>query len=490
MKFFLASCFLIANALNLSAQDFPGYRAGNYTGVNGVFFNPANIADSRYRYDINLFSVSTFAGNDKASFKLKSFLTSASADSMRNQLVGANAGISTGMAHVDIHGPSFMFNAGKKSSVAITTRARTLANVINLDGRLAEQLNNDLRNNAQLPYTISSNENMEIAINSWTEFGASFGRILSERGQHFLKGGVTLKYLAGVANGYIDIGNFKGTINDDILLQDAYLSNTTGRVSAGFGGIEISDFEVDDAFQLEGVGFGGDIGFVYEYRPQQDNAGNAAEMRDRNKYKFRAGLAVLDLGKVKYKTDPSRSGGYEINITGSERFYLKQLSQTNIDDYDSFFRTKPQFFTPITSNDGDYSVSLPSTLQLDLDYHLHRGFYASLAAQLPLVTNADFSGRYYSSFTLTPRYEGKAFGVYLPINHNSLTQFNAGLSLRAGPLFLGSGSILSAVLGDSKQADVHIGLRFGGLQKDEQKREEKRAGRAEKRRNKAERENE
>ncbi|MEJ7914381.1 MAG: hypothetical protein WKF70_14585, partial [Chitinophagaceae bacterium] len=91
-----------------------------------------------------------------------------------------------------------------------------------------------------------------------------------------------------------------------------------------------------------------------------------------------------------------------------------------------------------------------------------------------------------SSFTLTPRYEGKAFGVYLPINHNSLTQFNAGLSLRAGPLFLGSGSILSAVLGDSKQADFHIGLRFGGLQKDQQKQEEKRERRAEKKRNKAE----
>ena len=40
---------------SVSAQDFPGFRTGNYTGVNGVFFNPANIADSRYRWDFNLF---------------------------------------------------------------------------------------------------------------------------------------------------------------------------------------------------------------------------------------------------------------------------------------------------------------------------------------------------------------------------------------------------------------------------------------------------
>ena len=55
MKTWMAA-LAVATALPAAAQDFPGYRAGNYTGVNGVFFNPANIADSRYRFDVNLFS--------------------------------------------------------------------------------------------------------------------------------------------------------------------------------------------------------------------------------------------------------------------------------------------------------------------------------------------------------------------------------------------------------------------------------------------------
>ena len=62
------------------AQDFPGYRAGNYTGVNGVFFNPANLADSRYRFDFNLISVSSFVGNNQATFKLKNITQSFDAD--------------------------------------------------------------------------------------------------------------------------------------------------------------------------------------------------------------------------------------------------------------------------------------------------------------------------------------------------------------------------------------------------------------------------
>ena len=68
------------------AQDFSGYRSGNYTGVNGVFFNPANIADSRYRWDFNLFSISTSLGNNKASFKLKDFGKTINTDSIKNQV--------------------------------------------------------------------------------------------------------------------------------------------------------------------------------------------------------------------------------------------------------------------------------------------------------------------------------------------------------------------------------------------------------------------
>jgi len=42
-----------------------------------------------------------------------------------------------------------------------------------------------------------------LSVNAWTEFGASFGRVLLDKGPHYFKGGITLKYLAGMANGYI-----------------------------------------------------------------------------------------------------------------------------------------------------------------------------------------------------------------------------------------------------------------------------------------------
>ena len=478
----ILSLLAIVTITQASAQDFPGYRAGNYTGVNGVFFNPANIADSRYRFDINLFSISTSVGNNQASFNLRSVTQSFDSDSLKSQIFGNNAGPSSGMINLDVRGPSVMFNAGKKAAFAITTRARTMANIIDLDGKLAKQLTDDFNPDIQLPYTISSPQNMRMAVNSWAEFGASYAQVLSDKGAHFFKGGLTLKYLAGAANGYFNIDNFRSTINEELLAQDAYLSNTTGRIAAGFGGVDIGNFELDNSLNMEGSGFGGDIGVVYEYRPDYTSSQSG---RNRNKYKIKAGLALVDLGKIRYKADPARSGAYDIEITGSERLYLKQLADTEVDDFDSFFRSKPQFFSPAGGNDGDYKVGLPSTLQLDVDYHLQGGFYASLAAQLPIQGKAVYNSSYYSSFSLTPRYEGRVVGVYLPLNYNSLTDFNAGVSLRAGPFFIGSGSILSAALGNSKQADVHVGLRFGGLQKDAKKAEEKEARKEQKRKNRA-----
>lgn len=458
------------------SQDYTGYRTGNYTGVNSVFFNPANIADSRYRWDVNLVSVSALGGNNQASFKLKNLSESFNADSLENQLYGRNAGATSGLMSVNLIGPSFMFNATKKTAIAITTRGRVMANVQDVDGTLLQQIIDGYTSDAGLPYTITAAKNMRLNMNAWSEFGASLGQVLIDKQEHFLKGGITLKYLAGVGNTYLQLKDFTTTINEDNASEDAYLSNTTGRIGTGFGGASFDDFEVDDLTAFDSKGFGVDIGFVYEFRPdhaKHRKGDNYEWRRDENKYKLRVGVAILDIGSLKYKRDNTRSGAYDMGITGAERFYLSQLSNVDLDDYKTFFDSRPQYFTPVPgSTESDYKVGLPTTLQLDVDYHLHRGFYISAAGQFSLVSSDSkpYNSQYQNAFTLTPRYETPKFGCYLPINYNELTKLNAGLSLRFGPLFVGSGSVLTALVGESKQADVHVGIRFGVLHKNKDRK--------------------
>lgn len=309
MRKLFTTASLALLGLAASSQDFPGYRTGNYTGVNGVFFNPANIADSRYRFDINLFSTSVLVGNDQASFKLSEIGETFDSDKLTDQLFKGNAGPASAIVSTDFHGPSFMFNVGKKNSFAITSRARALVNVVELDGKLLQTLSDDADDIA-LPYTINSTTNMRLALNAWSEFGASYARVITQKGPHFLKGGVTLKFLGGAGNGFVNIDKLSSTINEDAL-GEIYLNNTTGRVGVGFGGVSFSDFEPDKLLKMESSGFGADLGFVYEFRPATAGTG-----RDDNKYRFKVGVALLDLGSIKYEKDMQRSGIYDLNIVG------------------------------------------------------------------------------------------------------------------------------------------------------------------------------
>ena len=451
---------MTAGLTKIYAQNFPGYRSGNYTGVNGVFFNPANIADSRYRWDVNLFSVNGFVGNNKASFNLKD-ITSSNSNNIKDKFLNGN-GNTNANVNAEILGPSVMFNLNHKSAMAITTRSRLVANLKDFDGSLINAVFKS--SDAIYPYSLASNSNSRIITNGWSELGVSYAREISSKGAHYFKGGVTLKYLSGTGNNYLQINQIKTTINADPITQRPYLQNTTGEINIGTTTADLSNANFNNIFNGN-AGVGGDIGVVYEYRPDYEKSSAAADNRDQNKYKLKIGLSVLDIGSIKYTPNANNSAGYTTHINGNNRFYLDQLKDKNTAEIKAILQANPQFFTNNANTLNSYKASLPTVIQGDVDYHLHRGFYVSAGGQLNMVSKTNlYSANQYNSLTLTPRFESKAFGIYFPLNYNELTQFNAGISLRAGPLFIGSGSLFTAIA-KSKQADVHIGLRIGILHK-------------------------
>ena len=472
MRLITVFSFCLLFTSYIKAQDFPGIRTSNYAGVSSVFYNPASIADSRHRWSFSLFSVSTFVGNDKASFRLKDIGKTLDVDSLKNNVFSEQAGGANGFASAVVQGPSLYFNLNKKSALALTTRARVMTNIIGIDGKLAKELLGD-GDKAGFPYTISSANNMIVNANGWTEWGVSYAREILSKGNHYLKGGISLKYLAGAANASIQLDRLNTTINLDMAKDDAYLTNASGKIGLSFGGINLSDFEATDLLKFKSKGFGADIGLVYEFRPDSGAAlrnGKGQLRRDLNQYKFRIGLSLLDAGSINYNRDISRSGGYNIRITPSQRFYLSSLADAGVDEYKDTLNRYPQFFTPdAASAAARYRVAMPATLHLNADYHLHKGFYMNLATQLSLVNSRTKteSSQYYNSVVLTPRLESKGFGLYVPMMYNSLTKFTAGTSFRFGGFFIGSGSVLSAALGQSKAVDMFIGFHIGSRQKEQ-----------------------
>jgi hypothetical protein len=432
------------------AQDFPGFRSSNYAGVNGVFTNPANAADNRYHWDFNLLSFNANVGNNNASYKLNTVSEFFKGDSLISKLFPLNNQPANVLVALAVHAPSVLFNINNKTSFAITTRVRSFGNVNDVDSRIVNTIRN--QDGITYPYTNGSTNNMRLAMNGWAEAGLTFGRVLQDKGKHFFKAGITLRYLGGIGNSYAQINNLHGTVVEDAGGKGKYLTDASGLLGVSAGGVNLNanNLTVNDFTKLDASGVGGDIGFVYELRP------------DLEKYRLKVGLSLLDFGKVKYNTDVVNTGLYDIHIPAGQAFYLNELKGKDINEYNGVLKNYPQYFTP-KATASSYSVSLPTTVNIDVDYRVAKKFYINAAGFISTVKNDSkpFNALYSSSVSVTPRYESPIFDFYVPVTYNTLTKFNAGAGLRVGPLFLGSGSVLSALVDKSKQLDAYLGIHIG-----------------------------
>jgi outer membrane protein OmpA-like peptidoglycan-associated protein len=453
MKKTVGAFLVIFLSLTARTQTFPGYRTSSYTGVNGVFFNPANIADSRYKWDVNVFAINGFVGNNQSGLRFSDITRSFNSDSLKSKLLRGNSNVNS-LSYVDVLGPSFMISLSPKTSIAITTRSRVFANGRNIDGNLAGAILDGGSTTAGIPFNF--NTNMLVHATGWTEIGASVGQVFTNKGSHnFFKGGLTIKYLAGTADSYLSTSGLSGSVNGS---GATFLTGTTGAIALNTTAANFSDYKFSDFFKFNGHGVGGDIGFVYEYRPSQDYSMYVTD-RWADQHKLRIAVSLMDVGRIKFDRSTNQASSYAVNIPPGGAFGLNQFAGKSVKDYKGILDASP-YFTG-TPQGSSYNVNLPTTIQGDIDYRIVGGFAVDLAGQFTTTKTGSFNLYYYNSYSLTPRWENHLFSVELPLNYNELTHFNAGIAFRVGPFFIGSGSVLSALVHDSRQADLHVGVHFG-----------------------------
>ncbi len=465
MKALLCLTVLLAS---VAVQSQSIIRTGNYQGVNGVFNNPANIADSKHRLDVNLVSISTSIANDRASFRIRDMGKSLNLDSIRNQFLYSHFGTSNALAFMDVAGPSIMISLGKHSSFALTTRARIMANQTNFDGKLLDAIYSDQEPGQTIPYTLNMRDEMRMTMNAWTEYGLSYAHVLYNNGRHFIKGGLTVKYLVGVGSGFTSVNKLTGILHSS-QNEGYYLRDASGTVGVGSVGLNFDDIEPQQFEKMESKGLGADLGFVYEYRQDHENYDEGNTGSNENKYKVQVSVSLLDLGKITYRNPHANGGLYNINIGGNEQFYFNQFDGVKLQHANQVFENNPGMFEKIDSDlDRDYQVSLPMITQIGIDYQLYKSIHINLTGTIPFrkdQLSKPFNSRSYASITFTPRIESRKVGLYIPVQYNALSRMNAGVAIRMGGLYLGSSSILSAIFKESKQLDLQLGAKFSLLKK-------------------------
>lgn len=449
MKKQLLGFLLIAITFSAKAQSYMGYFHDNYAGVQSVLFNPASIADSRFKTDINIISVSGAVQNDLYGVPIFDVYKDGYDFDSQSKMTPKNN--NNGLANFDIMGPSFMFNIAPKHTIALFTRARSVSNVSNLNGYLVDQVKDGLDQASDFNFNAG---NANGASNSWGEVGLSYAAVLYQKDQHFLKGGLTAKYLQGGANGYVkgkdvNVAYVENNVNP---LNGALISN--GEIT--IGGSQDWETNEDYDFDAGSRGFGFDFGLVYEWRPDYDNydlsratkADN--NFRDLNKYKVRFGLSVTDIGSINYKN--SKIDTY--NVTGI-------VTQQMIDDADNLYDFLNDHYTKTSSSKG-VKTNLPTALQADVDWNIHNKFYLNLNGNFSMVNANKLNGTSIADrVSLTPRYESRWFSFFVPVTYMEYSGMQVGSGIRVGAFFVGSGSIVSNLISkESKGADFHVGFKI------------------------------
>lgn len=438
-------CFLMVTVVT-SAQSYIGFLSDNYSGVHGAISNPANIVDSRFRTDINLVGLSALTGNDYYSISFDDLDTDADFgdDSRRNPSDNNNI-----FGNVDVLGPSFMFNLNAKSSLALTTRARLFYNINEINGTTYENIVEDFDESDD--FTVNEGDFYLTAM-TWAEVGLTYGRVLMDKQQHFLKGGVTLKYLQGFANAYASGTDVTIDFDADGA-QDTGTIETQGTVLYGTNSDdELDDFNIAD----NATGFGADLGLIYEWRPdyeeyqQKNKDGETVWDKSANKYKLKFGLSLTDLGSINFK-DGSQT---TYNINGS-------ITEQEYEDADNIEAALDEFYEGVEEGAAEKSV-LPTALHVNGDWNINQMFYLNLNADLAMTSSTKSNvNRITNIVSLTPRFERKWFTFQVPLSLVQYTGFQAGAGFRAGPLYLGSGSLISALVSDEVQAiDIYAGLKI------------------------------
>ncbi len=433
----------------MDAQSYLSFYHDNYAGVQSVLFNPATIADSRFKTDINLFSVSSSVGNDLYGVPLSDVFKGDYDFDKQSRFTPATN--NNAIVNFDFMGPSFMFNIAPKHTLAVFTRARSIANVTQVNGSLVDQVKDGLDKSSNFNFNGGSPNTVS---NSWGELGISYATVLFQKRQHFLKGGFTVKYLQGVTNGYLQGNNLDVTLVANPINPKFNRLYSKGELTIGGSQDFNADTNVNFDINSRGVGF--DMGLVYEWRPDYSsydlNNAKAVDnnFRDLNKYKLRFGLSVIDIGSINYKNAIRDT----YNLTGS-------FVQDDIDNADDIYEFLNKHYAKTTTAKG-LMTNLPTALHADLDWSIHNKFYLNLNGDISLVGHNKLNGNSIADrVSLTPRYESRWFSFYVPITWMEYSGTQVGSGIRVGTFFLGSSSVLTNLIAkESKAVDFYIGFKI------------------------------
>ena len=491
---------MMAYAAISTAQDFLPVLSDNYMGVNQAFLQPASIADSRFKSDFNVGGFSNDISNTGIRFRSKWLLDPAGIliheswwdeNTYLDEENGKDKNMFMSQSAI---GPSLMISMGPKHAFAITSRVRSITNADGMDEPLFRMIYSNYGTESSDNWNKwYYDENMRAVQHIFGDYGITYARVFYDQREHFVKAGATLKLLQGIASSYLQTDQLyyyydgqEPTSAKPISWNSPYVH---GGLSDNWGEFnEDGSYFFSMNYQLTAKpSVGLDFGIVYEYRPrwmEYNNPKNGNPRKDVNKYFIKAGISLVDLGRLKYTKDynstdlitaftpdyvaryNSSDNSIPVNTywmdAGMVDFRFRKYVPFADTMYRRYSADPPLGVYKAKDNQEQYKIKLPTALSCQVDVHLIKGLYVNLTTYTAL--NQSFNkapnNHYISSYSVTPRYEHKWYSLAVPVQVNQYGKFEVGLGVRAGIVYFGVNNLFSNVFEDPYGIHAYVGVKI------------------------------
>jgi len=414
---------------SLQAQDYRAIHGSSYAGALGAANNPASIVHVPFKWDVTPLAVQLKQSTNLLTINNFSLLSPGS-----NVTVTANTGNERRflMSNQDIKILNARIRLNEKSAIAFGASVRSYVSVKTSKLNWLDTVAN-VRDFMRLNMS-NSPLSADIRTNGWAEVYGSYARTVLENDNGILYAGITVKVNRGLAGSYLTAAGFyqaPGTVHNQPgfllsngLLEYGYSSSLDAWDSSGTSAEQRKLF-LKKTYSTIAIS----IGAEYIIPAESENFYD---------YDLKVGASLLDLGfnNFQYSNNSRSAVLNRSNISDS----LIQATFENLQNAGDVPDSLQQIAGSVAVLNGNFKVFQPARLVINADKHIAGNFFINGDLTIPLsavFVKQQLFVRDMNLLTLTPRFETRLFGFYLPASLNTEMQFWLGGALKAGPLLLG-----------------------------------------------------
>jgi len=419
------------------AQNYTATNGSSYIGSLNVHNNPSVIVNSPLKWDLTLVGVQDKHTTNAVKVLKYSLLSNPVkseyliTNGQFSRYPDMNLNLNLLNARFALNKRSALaFGANLRSSLSLKTSPYNFVDTISRFGNFFHQ--NESANNMKL----------DMAASSWAEMYATYGQTIFDNEYGRLNAGLTIKLNRGLSGAFATLadGNFiRNGVTDPVEYRITNAALDFG-YSSNYDRWESSrKFKENSKEFLSFTETSGSVDIGFEYLVKLQSVANVFENDSHFDYDWKIGFALLDIGYGQYHFGKYSTSARNIKTDVTD-VLLDRVFDSTINNLGDLRDSLSKVFSNLNTFGGKFRVNHPGRLVLNVDKFIMDAFFvnADVSVDLSSLPNGpNKKVKDINLLTLTPRWETRKKGYYLPFYYNYRNQLWIGGAVRFGPVLFG-----------------------------------------------------